>query len=151
MNEQIIAALKLIIAKYGKPLAIQVEELTRNETKHFASSGWVNNLCPGMEAFKEFQPYGWNVVDDFWKENPQYAPVKIVDQVENSSAMSASRGPRHFLKFPTVEAALMTVAFIINSRGGDGGSWFSVTDAVARKKYNDNLKLIIPRFVNSIK
>ena len=150
MNEQIISALKLIIAKYDKPLAIQVEELTRNETSHFKSEGWVNNLCPGMEAFKEFQPYGWNIVDEFWKDNPQYAPVKVVDEVENNSAMLNSRGLRHFIKFPTVEAAFMTVAFIINSRGGDGGSWFSINDDAARKKYNDNLKLIVPRFVNSI-
>lgn len=150
-NEQIISALKLIISKYSKSLAIQVEQLTRNETKHYNSAGWVDNFCPGMEAFKEFQPYGWNVVDKFWKENPQYAPVKVVDQIENSSAMSGSRGVRHFLKFQNVESALMTVAFIINSHGGDGGSWFSVTNVTARKKYNDALKLIVPRFVNSIK
>lgn len=151
MEEQIIAAIKLIIEKYGRPLAIQVEQLTREETKHYQSLGWLNDLCPGMEAFKEFQPYGWFVADKFWKDNPQFAPLGIADMIENSSDMAASRGTRHFLKFPTIEAAFMTVAYIINSRGGDGGSWFTTTDAKARTKYNIDLKMITPRFVNSIK
>jgi len=150
MEEQILNCLQLIISKYGNDLAIQVEQVFRNETKHFKSGGFIETLSPGMEAFKEFQPYGWFVVDKFWKENPNYAPAGIIIKKENSSGMMESRGDRRFLKFPNLEASFMTVAYILNSRGGDGGSWFSVTDATQRKKYNDFLKQIKPRFVNQL-
>lgn len=150
MEQQIIEALKLVIAKYGESLAIQVEQIFRTETTHFKSRGFTITLSPGMEAFTKKQPYGWVVAEQFWKDNKQYAPVGIHNQVENTSALAKSRGVRSFIKFPSIEAAFMTVAFIIYARGGDGGAWFSINDKVFRKKYNDFLETIRPRFVIKI-
>lgn len=149
-DEQIINALKLIATKYGKPMASTIEQLFRNETRHFKSVNFAITLSPGMEATKDVIPYGWGSLKEFWTLYINYAPIGIHKQVENSSAMAEARKePRKFIVFQNLESSMMSVAFIINKRGGDGGSWFSVDDATLRKKYNDILKTIIPRFVNA--
>lgn len=150
MKEQIISALNVVIEHYGKDIAKTIEQLFRNETRHFESENFAITFSPGMEAFTQNAPYGWPVVDQYWHENSNYAPVGVYDEKENNSAMANSRGIRHFVKFANIEAAMMSVAFIIHQHGGDGGSWFSIADKQLRNKYNEYLTHIIPRFVNSI-
>lgn len=146
----IISALKVVAEKFGIEQAKEVERVFRNETKHFKSGGFEKTLSPGMEAFGETSPWGWKVAIGYWLVNTKYAPTEIIPLVENSSGMMESRGERKFLKFASLEASMMTVAYILHSRGGDGGSWFSVTDAAQRLKYNDYLKQIIPHFTNKM-
>jgi|SRR6185437_4868874 len=150
MEEEIISALKEVITVFGEDQAKIVEQVFRNETRHFLSGNFQKTLSPGMEAFGVNLPYGWTSAGTYWLLHPKYAPTGVYDEVENNSGMSNSRGIRHFLKFDSLEASMMTVAFILHSRGGDGGSWFSVSDAAFRAKYNDYLSHIIPKFVNEI-
>jgi hypothetical protein len=150
MEIEIISALQKVKDKYGIELATTVEQIFRNETKHFKSGGFASTFSAGMESFSDKQPYGWSVVKKFWENNPSYAPIGIVEQKENNSAMLDSRGVRKFIKFPTIEASIMTVAYIINSRGGDGGSWFSIKDMPTRTRYNSYLKTIKARFVKQL-
>jgi len=148
-DKEIIAALQLVASKYGKKLAATVEQIFRNETEHFKSREFQVSLSPGMEALALTSPYGWGSFAPFWKANPLYAPVGVHKQVENDSLMSKSRGERTFVQFPSIEASVMSVAFVINLRGGVGGAWFTVTDLKAQKVYTDALNKIIPRFVNA--
>ncbi len=149
-DEEIISALKAVANTYGKPMAINVEKLFRNETRHFASGGFVRTLSPGMEAAAQIFPYGWSSLKNFWSANPNYAPIGLDKQVENSSAMLESRGERTFIKFPNITSAMMSVAELLKLRGGDPGTWFSnASDAngvAARAKYNGELSKIIARF-----
>lgn len=147
LEPQIIDALKLVCDKYSKELAATVEKIFRNETKHFKSDNFLMTYGAGMEAFSDNFPYGWSSAKVFWQNNLDYLPEGIHLQKENSSALLKSRGVRKFIIFPSVEASVMTVAYIINKRNGNGGAWFS-TDAVAQRKYNEYLKGIMPRYVN---
>lgn len=149
-DQDIIAALQKVNARYGKPFTAIVEQLFRNETAHFKSEGFAVSLSPGMEATVNVYPYGWSSLKDFWDGNKQYAPIGLHKEVENSSAMMAARKePRTFIVFQNLEASMLSVAFLIAKRGGDGGSWFSVSDEAARAKYNAVLNSIIPRFTNA--
>ncbi len=148
-DQDIINALIVVAKKYGKGLASTIERIFRNETAHFKSGGFLKTLSPGMEAFADSFPYGWSTPAKFWEESPTYSPKGLEIERENSSAMLKSRGDRKFIVFPTIEASMMTVAYIIHTRGGNGGAWFSVSNEEAQKKYNAILSGIIPRFVNA--
>ena len=150
-DEEITSALKEVSTIYGIEQAKVVEQVFRNETRHFASGNFQKTLSPGMEAFGVNIPYGWVSAGTYWLLHPENKPSGTYDEVENNSGMSNSRGVRHFIKFDSLKASMMTVAFILHSRGGDGGSWFSTSDADQRQKYNDYLSHIIPRFCNEIK
>lgn len=157
MNDQdIINALKLVSDKYKRPLAIVIERIFRNETGHFKSGNFKITLSPGMEVSgKSIAPYGWTSLAGYWKDNIKHAPSGTYTQKENSSAMGKSLGNKTFIVFSNIEASIMSVAFLINLRGGDGGRWFSNNDSsegeIVRKKYNDVLNGIIPRFCNTLK
>ncbi len=148
---EITRCLKLVADKYGIEFAKTIERLFRNETAHFKSGGFQKTFSAGMEAFGAAFPYGWSSLSDFWITNRQYAPAGIIKQRENTSAMLASRGERSFIKFPNLEASMMSVAFLIAKRGGEGGSWFSLFDKKLKEKYNTELLKIIPRIVNTFK
>ncbi len=150
---EIINALKVVAKDYGKPLAITIERLFRNETAHFKSGGFKQSLSPGMEAVKNTMPYGWSTLEPYWTKEKSYAPIALINQVENNSAMSKSLGVKTFIKFPTIEASMMSVAYLIHARGGDGGRWFSNQESeqgkALREKYNLILTQIIPRYCNT--
>lgn len=143
-------ALKVVSSKYGMPLAKRIEQLFRNETRHFKSGNFLITLSPGMQATTSTLPYGWSSLSAFWKSNPKYAPIGLHIQKENDSAMAKSIGNQTFMTFPSIEGSMMSVAELIHLRGDNAGSWFSKTDAALQKKYNDELDKIIPRFCNKL-
>ena len=53
---EILASLKKVAILYGKEMAIKVESLFRNETKHFKSGNFLICFSPGMEATVETMP-----------------------------------------------------------------------------------------------
>lgn len=148
-DEEIIEALKLVKEKYGVVFTKTIEQLFRNETRHFKSGNFAVTFAPGMEAFADTSPYGWTSAKPFWESNKNYAPTGIFKQIENNSALAKSIGEKRFIIFPSIEASMMTTAFIIFSRGGAGGTWFS-KEKTGIEKYNAELKKIIPRFANTL-
>lgn len=145
----ILSALKKVALHYGKDMAIKVEALFRNETKHFKSGNFLKCFSPGMEATVDFMPYGWSSLAPYWKEHSEYAPIGIHKQVENDSAMMKSRGERRFIMFPNLEAAMMTVAKRLDLKGGDTGSWAS-NNPDSQKKYREYLLKIKTHLANSL-
>jgi len=144
-DADIIEALKKVAHTYSKDIAVTVEKIFRTETKHFKSSNFFSTLSPGMEARTAIAPYGWTSLAQYWKDNPQYAPKGIFGQIENSTAWFQSKGEKKFIQFTTIEASMMSVAFIINARGGDGGTWFSKTEPYMTN-YRNFLKQIGAKF-----
>lgn len=149
-DSEILSSLKKVAAIYGKDMAIKVESLFRNETKHFKSSNFLICLSPGMEATKDVMPYGWSSLVPFWKLHPEYAPIGIHKQVENDSLMMQSRGERMFMKFISLDAAMLTVAERLKLKGGDAGAWASNKPS-SQKKYREYLLKIKTPLANSIK
>ncbi len=151
----ILPSLRKVAELYGKPNAIKVESLFRNETAHFTSGCFLKCFCPGMEAVKKPDnsvlpyPYGWTSLREFWDTNPNYKPTGIHLQVENDSAMMKSRGERAFIIFPSLEAAVMTVAFRLKNKGWDTGAWSS-NDKAAQDKYRTYLLGIKTPLANSL-
>lgn len=148
-DKEKIEALKKVLQMYGPEFAKDLESLFRCETEHFKSGNFIVTFSPGMEATKKVFPYGWTSLEKFWKHNAQYAPVGLHAQKENASAMSASRGVRQFIMFPSLEAAMMSVAKRVELKGGNFGAWHT-NDADAQVKYIGHIRKAIPRFVNAL-
>jgi len=141
------AAILKVASVYGKEHAKVIERLSRNETSHYSSGNFLQTYGCGMESTKDTFPYGWSQAEQFWLINPQYHPTGIYAQIENSSVLAkASKKPKQFIIFPSIEASFMTVSHIIKVRGGNGGTWFS-KNAVEIKKYADYLETIKTHFV----
>ena len=155
MDQEIISALKKVKYLYGKPAAIKVEALFRNETAHFKSGNFAITFSPGMEAVKLPNgsvlpyPYGWTSLKEFWENNPNYKPIGLHMQVENSSRALKSRGERAFIKFASIESSFMTVAYRLQKKGWNTGAWFS-NDKTKQKNYSDYLLKIKTPYANSL-
>lgn len=157
MEKEIIAAITKVNEAYGKPAAIKVEALFRNETRHFKSGNYAATFSPGMEAVKKPDgsalpyPYGWTSLREFWDQNPQYKPTGIHLQVENDSGQAKSRGERAFIKFPSVEAAFMTVAKRLQMKGWDTGAWFADANHPDKQaSYRDYITKIKTPYANAL-
>ena len=147
IEQDIELGLNKVKEVYGLAHAKRLEQLYRNETAHFKSGNFLKTLSPGMEVGgdKKTFPFGWGSLQQFWTVNPQYAPSGVYSQVENTSALAKSRGVRTFIKFDNCIASMMSVAHLINIRGGNFGAWFS-KNAVQQLAYNkelDNIKVRI--------
>lgn len=139
-------ALQKVKEIYGLNHAKRLEQLFRNETAHFKSGNYKITYSPGMESTKDTFPYGWKSLETFWLVNPQYAPIGVYKQVENTSALAKSRGTRSFIKFENPLASMMSVAHLIKLRGGRFGSWFS-TKIESQMAYEEELNKIKVRLV----
>lgn len=146
---EIKSALIKVKEIYGKENAVKLEALFRNETKHFKSGNFQICFSPGMEATVETYPYGWSSLKGFWETNPMCKPIGIHKQVENTSGLLKSRGERKFIKFISVEAAMLTVAFRLNNKGWNTGAWFS-NDLNSQQAYSNYLTKVRTPIANSL-
>ena len=147
MNDsEILLGLTKVKENYGLSHAKRLEQLFRNETAHFKSGNFLITYSPGMEATKKTIPYGWTSLKEFWTIHPEYAPIGLHEQKENTSALAKARGIRTFIKFPNVTASMMSVGHLIKLRGGDFGSWFA-NDPIKQKAYNAELDKIKVRLI----
>ena len=145
--EQNLKGLLKVQELYGKDFAQRLEKLYRNETAHFKSGNFAITHAPGMEAFGDTLPYGWVQLSDYWRMFPQYAPTHLHSQVENTSALAkASKNPKRFLVFPSVEASMMSVSYLIKLRSSNFGTWFS-RNPTQIANYNKVLDTIKPRLI----
>lgn len=122
-------------AKYGATIAGQTEQLYRKETRNFDSGQFRKTYTPGMEQAtgKDEFPYGWGSLNDFLAAFPQYkGEFKLVAMTENNTGIT-----KKYVYFPTLEGAVMFVAYTINRRGNPG-YWRSFDEAVAAA-YADSL------------
>jgi hypothetical protein len=148
-EQEIIDALSKVNQVYGNKMARRIEQLFRNETAHFKSRQFLEDLSAGMEAFGDSLPFGWGRLLPFWSAHPEYAPTGITQMVEHTSALANSRGSRRFLKFATLEASMFSVCEDIKILGGDFGAWFS-NQPKYEAQYDKILDTIVPRYCNSL-
>lgn len=131
-----------------------IEQLFRNETSHFKSSNFAVTRSAGMEVAKTSSgfvpslPYGWTSLEQWWEDNKDYCPSSTYDQIDNGSELSASRGMRRFIVFPTMIASVMTVCKVIENKGRFG-AWFNHNEA-DEIAYEQTLNSITPRLMNEI-
>ncbi|MGL5782013.1 MAG: hypothetical protein ACRCXW_05630 [Plesiomonas shigelloides] len=148
-------ALRVIFNKYGYDMAVVIERMYRDETRHFESLQYKNCGTGGMEAFGKPPYYGWDKT--FFENNPSYKPVGTWSSFENKGK-SGSGGnsqvtdkKKVFIKFPSVLAAMEYKVFYINKYEGNWARWHNASDANAQMVYRENISKIKPRISNSFK
>ena len=144
-QKDIQKALSEIISKYGRSAAETIERLFRLETRHFKSQQWLKANTPGMEVFNSNFPYGWSSLKKF---------TDVTGIPENSFSKFSIREngtgiEKTFVVFPNAYDSMMFVAYLLNSRGWNAGSWYS-RDKAKQNEYAESLQSIIPRITNTL-
>lgn len=144
-------ALKIIYDKHGKDMAVIVEKMYRDETRHFQSGQFKACGTGGMEAFGSAPYYGWD--KNFFEANPEFKPTGIWSAFENKG-MSGQGGnkqvtdrKKEFVVFPSVLAGMEFKVFYINKYNGNWARWHS-TDTSVQAVYKKHIESIRSRFVN---
>ena len=144
-QKDILKALSDILSKYGRQAAETVEQLFRLETAHFTSKQWQMANTPGMEIFSQNFPFGWTSLKKF-TDKYGISPDKFSKYSirENGTGIEKT-----FVVFPDAYTSMMFVADLLDSRGWNGGSWYS-TDPVKQENYRKKLNSITPKLVNAL-
>ena len=148
------AGLKAVAAAYGKDVAARIEQLYRTETANFTSTQYIKCGAPGMEAHGVAPYYGWGSA--FFLRHPTYTPVGTTDFTEGKGLSGAGgnaqvKTPKSFVIMPSVEAAMMFLAYYAETYKSQGGllRWYS-TDPDRQALYADSLSKNSTALTNSI-
>lgn len=151
-ENDIVPALKKAEKIYGTDAAALLERVYRWETAHFKSGQYRNTGSAGMEVgsttgtdrkkipTKKY-PYGWTTPKKLWENNPKYKPVGTYTTPENQTGIVKT-----FIKFPSTEAAVLTLAEVLKKRGWNAGTWYS-TNKVLQDKYNGHINSVKNRII----
>lgn len=141
-EKDLIRAFNTVKDEFGAEIATTAEQLYRKETRHFQSGQFLKTLSPGMEVAtgkKEF-PYGWGSLTKFIQAYPQYdGGFYTYTMNENGTGKEKT-----FIGFPTIDGAVMFLAYTISKRK-HAGYWRSTKTEIA-DKYLTSLKTINPKF-----
>lgn len=147
-NEALLKAFKNLKTEFGTDIAKNVERMYRLETAHFKSSQFKKTYSAGMERFSEEFPFGWgNELRNFVKEYPEYGTEEEFSTLPFTESKTGKK--KYFVKFPSLEAAIMFLGYVMKQRKNNAGSWYS-TKEESQKRYNDTIKKIEPTIINSI-
>lgn len=134
-------AFKELKKYYNADESAVVEKIMRLETNHFKSENFKKTGSGGMEIAtgKTSFPYGWSTPLELWK-NDDFKPVGTLSMKENGTGKVKT-----FIVFPSVRAAVFTIAEIMKKRNWNAGSWFS-NNPTEQAKYNQSINGIKARF-----
>ena len=135
--------LKEISEIFGTDVTKNVEKIYRLETRNFSSGQFLKTYSAGMESHSKNFPYGWTSLKKFWTEQPHHKPVGKVD-------MKDAIGMKSFLKFPSLFSAMFPLAFMLQKRGNDVGTWFS-NDEAQRQHYRNLISKMPSTITDKIK
>jgi hypothetical protein len=138
---------------YGREMAEAIESIYRWEADHFKSDQYKICGSAGMEASGNSSApnYGWDGA--LYKKHPEYTPIGIWESFENKGKSGAGGNTqdtvnkKKYIKFPSVEAAMMYIADFIERHEGNVGRWHSLNPKV-QDDYAKSIKKAIPRIVN---
>jgi hypothetical protein len=148
MRMALVTALKY----YPKNILMSCERIFDMETSHLTSFQFMQTWSPGMEVNPNNPDppyYGWDSIIPFWKANPQYAPVGTYTMTESKGILNNGGKVKTFIKFPSLEASVMTICYKMQNNGNNPGAWYS-SDPALQEKYTATLNQIIPRITNEI-
>ena len=135
-------AFKKALNLFDIDIVVNAEKIFRLETNNFLSNQFTGTFSPGMEpaAGVTIYPFGWKSLKPFWDANPNYRPTGLKNYTENGTGIV-----KPFIKFPSVEAAVMTVCTKLEINGNNPGAWFS-NDSNLQSDYETKLSNINPSF-----
>lgn len=123
-------------AAFGQTIAGQTEQIYRKETRNFDSGQFAKTYTPGMEQApgKDDFPYGWGSLNDFLAAYPKYkGNFFLATMTENNTGKI-----KKFVAFPTLEGAVMFVAYTVKRRGNPG--YWRAWDEQIAAAYAESLK-----------
>jgi hypothetical protein len=144
----IVDALKRINAIYGKEKTKKLEQLFRNETRHFTSGQFKGTFSPGMEPAPNTNrtyPYGWSSLKNFAIANNIPASSFYIGGPYTEGGTGRQK---YFVGFPNLYTSMLFVMYVIEKRGWNFGKWFSFNESSAQH-YNEQISKIIPRITNT--
>jgi hypothetical protein len=118
------------------------ERIYRLESGNFTSSQFLGTYSAGMEPAAPSYPFGWKSLQPFWDEHTSYKPTEIKSYRETATGIT-----KQFIKFPTVEAGVMTLCYWLTLNNNNPGRWFS-TDGQNQTTYNEKISNIQPVYTN---
>lgn len=135
-------ALEYVRDCYGIDIARNVEKIFWNET-NFKSGQYVNSGSAGMATWSETFPYSWSSLADFWKDNPDYAPIgRITYKIGREDGKEWS-----YLAFGNA-GGYVTLAQILKMRGNDVGRYASTDpNSDTAQWYRDRIASISLRYL----
>ena len=134
--------LKQIRFDYGYDIARDVERIYRLETNNLKSKQFLDTYSAGMMAISKTFPYGWLTINRvYWSKYPQYKPVGVSTHEENKGLSGEGGGPKMFVKFGTLKAAMNTLAGFLRYYS-NAGRWYSKNsnDQIEYKKALNNIR-----------
>jgi hypothetical protein len=138
-------ALKKAADNFSKSVLVNIEKIYRLESDNFKSGQFTGTNTPGMEAFSDTYPYGWNSLNNyFWSFHPEYAPIGTKEYIENGTGKV-----KKFIILPSVEAGIFTLGAFLEQNSNNPGRWFS-TEPFSQNIYNDKILNISTPILNSI-
>lgn len=117
------------------------ERVYRWETGHFKRGFW-ESFSPGMNAFSEVYPFGWNKLMKFWEKNPQFKPVGTTSKLR----LVDSGTGKPLVVFPSFKAGLYTLCYYLVMVKNQPGKWHS-NDINAQLAYDKAINSVVNRFV----
>lgn len=140
-------AFSQVIKQYGVENAKTVERLMRWETNHFKSKQWAICLTPGMEIStgNNLFPFGWKSLKEFCSTHNVNTHLFTTHAMPESDTHKL----KTFIVFPDDDMCVIFIAFLLNKRKWNAGSWYS-SRPESQRKYTDKLKGVKPRIVNSL-
>lgn len=139
LKERFQISLEKVKKLYGNDIARNVEKIYRLETNHFTSDQFKKTFSAGQEGFSNNYPFGWD--NKFWENNPQFKPKKLIVMRENQTGLN-----KRFIKFPSMDAAVLTLADFLQRYNNNAGRWFS-TEKDLQDSYIKKLNSINTKYV----
>lgn len=145
MKEQYQKNLLTLSKSFPLWVLTDMEKIYRLETAHFTSGQFKGTFAPGMETFGKKFPFGWITVNrEVWSQFPQTKPTgKLWTGREGGTGKQKS-----FLKFPSLLAAMTTVAGFVNHYQ-NAARWYS-TNTDSQVRYTKSLQKIKPRWTDEV-
>lgn len=141
-DQEIKKVLNIITSVYGKSIAENVERIYRLETANFKSEQFLKSYSAGMMAFSDYYPYGWTTLGkEYW--NKFNKPVGVVSVGENPGLSGTGGGVKKFVKFASLDDAMLTLAYFLKTHNNNPGRWYS-KNPEDQYTYNKTIENINP-------
>ena len=140
LTAQLDRGFERVVAKFGLDVARNVERIYRNETANFKSLQFRRTNTPGMHAFRQVFPFGWDLPG---------AGITPADTAPTITMDENAGGSFSWVVFRELGDAIYFVGYFLDKWGNNVGRWHS-TEEAQQKVYADRLAGIATPIVDRI-
>lgn len=138
IDEALKSAYEKAVPVFGRDVVRNAERIFQYETFDYQAQCFNDTFSPAFSAMQNDFPYGWNQMAKFWQKNEKYAPVGI-------QAKHDLRTTNPILIFPSVEAAIFSLCYILTVRKNNPGA-YAWRDVALQLPYNEMISQIQPAY-----